>query len=53
MSEQCPYSGDDPILLCKVSDLCDCFDYPEVNERAAEIIARRDAAFLARREEQS
>ena len=40
---RCHYSGLF-VLSCKVSDLCDCFDYPEVEARVAEILARRDAA---------
>jgi hypothetical protein len=39
---KCRYSGL-LVISCKVSDLCDCFEYPEAEARAAEIIARRDA----------
>lgn len=40
MTLRCRYSGM-AVLSCKVSDLCDCFDYPEADERAAEIIRER------------
>jgi hypothetical protein len=40
-SARCPYSGL-PVLSCKVSDLCDCFEFPEADAKAAEMTARRD-----------
>ena len=37
-----PYSGL-PVISCKVSDLCDCFEFPEADARAQEILDARDA----------
>jgi hypothetical protein len=38
---RCPYSGL-TVLSCKVSDLCDCFEFPEADARAVEILNARD-----------
>lgn len=38
----CRYSGLS-VHSCKVSDLCDCFDYPEADASALEAITRRNA----------
>lgn len=46
MSEQiirCPHSGLE-VLSCKVRDICDCFEFPEAEKRAAEILDRRACA---------
>ena len=40
-AETCPYSGL-RILSCKLSDICDCFDFPEAEARAVEILIARD-----------
>jgi hypothetical protein len=38
---RCPHSG--LILLsCKVSDICDCFEFPAAEARAAEVLRNRD-----------
>ena len=39
----CPYSGRRTVA-CKVSDLCDCFEFPRAEEAAARIIEDREGA---------
>jgi len=42
-ADKCPYSGL-RILSCKVSDICDCFEFPAHDAEAIRILAARDRA---------